>query len=109
MVSKAFGGGLATLHLRDLSAVSGRSPGKRVLHSKLHIPAFLAAHSAALAKRNAKQQVIYGHSALIRSDSLATFAAIRRASSLVSSLAADRRPLMLTAAAAFLDRGGAAA
>jgi hypothetical protein len=39
---------LATLHLRHFSAVSGRSYGEWILHSKLHIPAPFANHSAAL-------------------------------------------------------------
>ena len=51
VVSAAPGGGLATLHLRHLSAVSGRSYGEWILHSKLHLPALLAIHSAALARR----------------------------------------------------------
>jgi hypothetical protein len=51
VVSEARGGGLATLHLRHLSAVPGRSYGEWILHSKLHLPALLAIHSAALARR----------------------------------------------------------
>ena len=51
VVSAAPGGGLATLHLRDLSAVPGRSYGEWILHSKLHLPALLAIHSAALVRR----------------------------------------------------------
>jgi hypothetical protein len=39
---------LATLHLRHSSAVSGRSYGEWILHSKLHIPAPFVNHSAAL-------------------------------------------------------------
>jgi hypothetical protein len=51
VVFAAPGGGLATLHLRHLSAVPGRSYGEWILHSKLHLPALLAIHSAALARR----------------------------------------------------------
>jgi hypothetical protein len=47
VVSAAPGGGLATLHLRNLSAVPGRSYGEWILHSKLHLPGLLAIHSAA--------------------------------------------------------------
>ena len=44
-------GRLPTLHLRHLSTVSCRSPSQeRILHSKLHIPAIIAGHSAALAR-----------------------------------------------------------
>ena len=51
VVSAAPGGGLATLHLRHLSAVPGRSYGEWILHSKLNLPALLAIHSAALAPK----------------------------------------------------------
>ena len=48
VVSTTFGRQLATLCLRNLSAVSGRSRGEWFLHSELHIPARLASHSPAL-------------------------------------------------------------
>ncbi|MGB5184267.1 MAG: ATP-binding protein [Xanthobacteraceae bacterium] len=44
-------GWLATLHLRHFSAVSSRSYGEWILHSKLHIPVPFVNHSAALARR----------------------------------------------------------
>src|SRR5215471_14002375 len=50
LVFAVFGNGrLPALHLRHLSTVSCRSPSQeRILHSKLHIPAIIASHSAAL-------------------------------------------------------------
>jgi hypothetical protein len=50
MVSVDSVGWLATLHLRHFSAVSSRSYREWILHSKLHLPALLAIHSAALAR-----------------------------------------------------------
>src|SRR5215472_14741279 len=42
---------LPTLHRRHLSTVACRSPSQeRILHSKLHIPAIIAGHSAALTR-----------------------------------------------------------
>jgi hypothetical protein len=49
LVSAIFVGRLATLHLHHFSTVFGGSAGREwVLHSKLHVPAFLATHSAAV-------------------------------------------------------------
>jgi hypothetical protein len=51
LVSAIFVGRLATLHLRHFSTVFGGPAGREwVLHSKLHVPAFLATHSAAVVR-----------------------------------------------------------
>jgi hypothetical protein len=51
LVSAIFVGRLAILHLHHFSAVFGGSAGREwVLHSKLHVPAFLATHSAAVVR-----------------------------------------------------------
>jgi hypothetical protein len=77
LVFAVFGNGrLPSLHLRHLSTVSCRSPSQeRILHSKLHIPAIIAGHSAALARL--LSPIFLG----FRSGNRAIFAAIRRASS----------------------------
>src|SRR5215471_1556039 len=75
LVFAVFGNGrLPTLRLRHLSTMSCRSPSQeRILHSKLHIPAIIAGHSAALARL--LSPILLG----FRSGNFAIFAAIRRA------------------------------
>ena len=81
LVFAVFGNGrLPTLRLRHLSTMSCRSSSQeRILHSKLHIPAIIAGHSAALARL--LSPILLG----FRSGNRAMFAAIRRASSRVSA------------------------
>ena len=75
-------GWLATLHLPHFSAVSSRSYGEWILHSKLNLPALLAIHSAALARKVISPILL--RLALHRwrssSGNLAMLAAIRRVS-----------------------------